>query len=90
MSFFQPAEGERDEPPRQGGADRSAIRVSADSILYEEDGRRAIYRGGVELHRGRLRVLSDELEAYFGPDESAGSGTEWTEKGPGERPSAHL
>ena len=74
VSFFQPAEGERDEPPRQGGADRSAIRVSADSILYQEDGRRAIYRGGVELHRGRLRVLSDELEAYFGPDESAGSG----------------
>ncbi len=74
VSYFQPAKAERDEPQQQGGAGTPAIRVSADSILYEGDGRRAIYRGGVELHRGRLRVLSDELEAYFEPDESAGSG----------------
>ena len=71
VSFLQPAEANRDQP---GGADASAIRVSADSIFYEEDGRRAAYRGGVELHRGRLRVLSDELEAFFEPDESAASG----------------
>ena len=74
VSFLQPPEDQRDKPPRQGGADASAIRVSADSIFYEEDGRRAAYRGGVELHRGRLRVLSDELEAFLEPDESADSG----------------
>ena len=74
VSFLRPAEARRDQPPRQGGADAPAVRVSAESIFYEEDGRRAAYRGGVELHRGRLRVLSDELEAFFEPDESAASG----------------
>ena len=74
VSFLQPAEDQRDQPPRQGGTGAPAVRVSADSIFYEEDGRRAAYRGGVELHRGRLRVLSDELEAFLEPDESADSG----------------
>ena len=74
VSFLQPSEDQRDKPPRQGGADAPVVRVSADSIFYEEDGRRAAYRGGVELHRGRLRVLSDELEAFLEPDESADSG----------------
>ena len=74
VSFLQPAEGRRDKPPRQSSADAPPVRVSADSIFYEEDGRRVVYRGGVELHRGRLRVLSDELEAFLEPDESADSG----------------
>ena len=74
VSFLQPAEDQGEKPPRQSGADAPAVRVSADSIFYEEDGRRAAYRGEVELHRGRLRVLSDELDAFFEPDESAASG----------------
>ena len=74
VSFLQPSEGKRDKPLRQSGAGAPPVRVSADSIFYEEDGRRAAYRGGVELHRGQLRVLSDELEAFLEPDESADSG----------------
>ena len=74
VSFLQPSEGKRDKPLRQSGADAPPVRVSADSIFYQEDGRRAAYRGGVELRRGRLRVLSDELEAFLEPDESADSG----------------
>ena len=72
VSFLQPSGGQRDEPLRQGSTSAPPVRVSADSIFYEEDGRRAVYRGGVELHRGRLRVRSDDLEAFLEPDESAG------------------
>ena len=74
VSLLQPSEGQRDKPPRQSGTNAPPVRVSADSIFYEEAGRRAVYRGGVELHRGRLKVLSDELEAFLEPDESADSG----------------
>ncbi len=72
VSFLQPSGNQRDKPPRQGATDTPPVRVSADSIFYEEDGRRVVYRGGVELQRGRLRVRSDELEAFLEPDESAG------------------
>ena len=73
VSFLQPSEGQRDKPPQQSGAGAPPVRVSADSIFYKEDGRRVVYRGGVELQRSRLTVLSDELEAFLEPDESAES-----------------
>jgi len=50
------------------------VTISADSLEYWDEGRRALYSGGVLLRRDSLTVRSAELEAFLRPAEAAGNG----------------
>lgn len=71
VSFFQPLEIDPDNQPGRSESSVSLVRVSANSIFYDDLSQRALYRGGVELNRGRLKVLSNEMEAFLAPEESS-------------------
>jgi lipopolysaccharide transport protein LptA len=43
------------------------VRVTADSLDYTDDNRRAYYRGNVVLEREQMTVRSAELEAFLRP-----------------------
>ncbi len=59
---------EDEKPGAKGG--RPLTTISADSLLYTDENRRAYYTGNVELKRGNLTVHSAELEAFLRPRQS--------------------
>ena len=57
----------------QIGAGRGPIDIRSDRVSFNENARRAIYRGDVDARQGDARLLSDRLDVIFGegdtPDE---------------------
>ena len=56
----------------QIGAGRGPIDIRADTVTFDENQRRATYRGDVDARQGDARILSDRLDIVFEAGEADG------------------
>lgn len=74
-SFLQPAA----QPPgavgksRAGGAPGVPVTIRADDLEFFEEGRKASYRGHVQLETENTTLRADRLDVYFSPSSAAGA-----------------